>query len=149
MIIKGEEKKSPRELSDFVALFPFQILLTQTFQVFLPVEKTQTKRPRPRPGFYCRGPASPLPLLQNWVQSSPIQPHPQVEDVWLCFVHSTTERQQSGGRGGGSSSSQPEGGFGKGMLHLETRQEALKRWGKGVHEGRREAGKKEIISSDL
>lgn len=46
MIIKGGGKKSPRELSHFVALFPFQIPLTQTFQVFLPVEKTQTKRPR-------------------------------------------------------------------------------------------------------
>lgn len=45
--------------------------------------------------------------------------------------------------------SQPEGGFREGMLHLETRQEALQRRGKGVHEGRREAGKKEIISSDL
>lgn len=35
------------------------------------------------------------------------------------------------------------------MLHLEARQEALQGRGQGVEEGRREAGEKEIISSDL
>lgn len=55
----------------------------------------------------------------------------------------------AGAGGGGGEPSEPEGGLGKGVLHLEARQEALQGRGQGVEEGRREAGEKEIISSDL
>lgn len=57
-----------------------------------------------------------------------------------------------GGRGAAPAAgapSEPEGGLGERVLHLEARQEALQGRGQGVEEGRREAGEKEIISSDL
>lgn len=61
-------------------------------------------------------------------------------------------RGGGGGRGAAPTAgapSEPEGGFGERVLHLEARQEALQGRGQGVEEGRREAGEKEIISSDL